>query len=66
MSRKQALDQFYASLCHTKFGEYAYKEPQELKCSICLIDLVDSDDITVLSCGNKHYFHSDCAKKWLE
>lgn len=35
-------------------------EPDE--CPICIEQLVDSDPITILTCGHK--FHKDCIKKW--
>ena len=35
-------------------------------CSICLGDIDLGDNIIVLNCSNKHFFHTDCIKKWLD
>ena len=35
-------------------------------CSICLLDIDLGDNIIVLNCSNKHFFHTDCIKKWLD
>ncbi len=32
-------------------------------CAICQIDYVDTDQLKLLNC--RHYFHTDCIKKWL-
>ena len=35
-------------------------------CSICLTDILLGDEIITLKCSNKHFFHSECIKKWLK
>lgn len=39
---------------------------QIMDCAICLCRFSDSDEVTVLACSDKHYFHSDCAKGWVD
>ena len=34
-------------------------------CSICLMPFEEKDDIIVLPCNEKHYFHSTCITDWL-
>ena len=35
-------------------------------CPICMVDFAESDEITPLPCDEKHYFHNECIKLWLE
>jgi hypothetical protein len=35
------------------------------ECSLCMDAYGDSSKVRVLSCGAKHYFHSECIDKWL-
>lgn len=34
-------------------------------CVICSEDIKEGDDIFILKCPGKHYFHSNCIKDWL-
>lgn len=34
-------------------------------CAICTDQIREGDEILVLKCPGKHYFHSDCIKHWL-
>lgn len=34
-------------------------------CVICTDDIKEGDEIMILKCPAKHYFHGDCIKKWL-
>ena len=34
-------------------------------CPICLVDVVLDDEIIILRCSDKHFFHSFCIIKWL-
>ena len=34
-------------------------------CVVCTDDIKEGDEIMVLKCPAKHYFHGDCIKKWL-
>ena len=34
-------------------------------CIICLKDINEGDQIMILNCSDKHYFHGDCIKSWL-
>ena len=35
-------------------------------CSICLLDINVGQEIIILKCSNKHFFHSGCIIKWLQ
>lgn len=35
-------------------------------CSICLEDIQLGDEIVILKCSNKHYFHTNCIKIWFK
>lgn len=34
-------------------------------CVICLKDISEGDEILIVNCPGKHYFHGDCIKSWL-
>ena len=34
-------------------------------CVICVKDIVEGDEILILNCSGKHFFHGECIKKWL-
>lgn len=34
------------------------------ECSICLTNFEEGDEIRILSCNMKHFFHKDCADSW--
>ena len=33
---------------------------------ICRLEYEEDDDIVILKCSEKHYFHEECIKKWLK
>jgi len=35
------------------------------ECVICLVDLVDGDDVLQLKCSKHHIFHYECLSKWI-
>ena len=47
-----------------KFDTEKYKYLSN--CQICLIDYVHTDDVTVLKCNDKHYFHTKCIEEWIQ
>lgn len=34
-------------------------------CAICRSQFAKEDNVTILPCSGKHYFHDDCIKQWL-
>ena len=36
------------------------------ECTICLRDIIDSEESVVLTCNTNHKFHKDCLEKWQE
>lgn len=38
---------------------------EEPQCCICCADYMPADDVTLLPCPSRHYFHSQCAEAWL-
>ena len=44
------------------------KGDQTAECAICLDEFAKNEDreIAELNCNNKHIFHLDCIKKWVE
>eukprot|EP00828_Plagiopyla_frontata_P049216 TRINITY_DN9711_c0_g1_i3.p2 TRINITY_DN9711_c0_g1~~TRINITY_DN9711_c0_g1_i3.p2 ORF type:complete len:104 (+),score=15.73 TRINITY_DN9711_c0_g1_i3:41-313(+) len=36
------------------------------KCMICLQEYEEDNPIIILKCSNKHYFHEECIKNWLQ
>ncbi len=34
-------------------------------CAICTEDIIEGNEILVLRCAGKHYFHGNCIKSWL-
>jgi len=55
-------DNDYNNLIKIKYSDL--KENKEKKCSICIDEYKDDDDIIVLPC--KHYFHKNCVQEWLK
>ena len=42
-------------------------DPEQLnECAICLTKYVDEDDLMVLQCDKRHFFHWDCARQWIK
>ena len=50
-------------LRHIPFAEDIFSYSDE--CAICLTKYQENDDVTVLPCNEKHYFHTVCIKDWL-
>lgn len=59
-----AAPQFIQQLYNTKFNPAA-NQAQET-CPICMVDFTETDDIIPLPCDEKHYFHPECIKQWLQ
>lgn len=59
-----AAPQFIKNLAKTRFANLTHKA-QDM-CPICMVDFKETDEITPLPCDEKHYFHRDCIKSWLE
>lgn len=57
--KKKAIEML--PVCSYQFVE---KNNQLTSCSVCLCDFEYFDTISMLPC--KHYFHTECANKWLE
>ena len=36
-----------------------------INCAICTEDIKIGDDLFMLKCPGKHFFHADCIKTWL-
>ena len=53
-----AAPRFIQALYKTKFNKEINQAQTE--CPICMVDYVESDEITPLPCDDKHYFHSKC------
>ncbi|SCN58665.1 RING zinc finger protein, putative [Plasmodium chabaudi chabaudi] len=34
-------------------------------CSICMMDYMGNDNIMIMPCDKRHFFHSNCLSKWL-
>ncbi|CDU15902.1 RING zinc finger protein, putative [Plasmodium yoelii] len=34
-------------------------------CSICMVDYMENDNIMIMPCDKRHFFHSNCLSKWL-
>ena len=49
----------------TTYGEYKDKDSEMTDCPICLMPLMPDDEILILSCEVKHYFHKQCGTEWL-
>jgi hypothetical protein len=47
-----------------KFDPEIFKH--ENLCSICLLEYNQENEITVLPCDARHYFHSECITQWLD
>ena len=39
-------------------------QKEQANCSICLGEISEGDKITALPCDKRHYFHSNCIKRW--
>lgn len=51
------------------FGSLAssmVKIDDEFTCAICITAFGSDDDVTELTCSDKHIFHTECLKPWLE
>eukprot|EP00922_Rhytidocystis_sp_ex-Travisia-forbesii_P071264 GHVS01106368.1.p1 GENE.GHVS01106368.1~~GHVS01106368.1.p1 ORF type:complete len:459 (-),score=93.93 GHVS01106368.1:297-1673(-) len=35
-------------------------------CPICMVDMDDSDEVMVMPCDGRHFFHKPCVEQWLE
>lgn len=35
-------------------------------CSICLSSYVEGEELVVLPCDDRHYFHSTCLRDWMK
>eukprot|EP00922_Rhytidocystis_sp_ex-Travisia-forbesii_P056347 GHVS01083436.1.p1 GENE.GHVS01083436.1~~GHVS01083436.1.p1 ORF type:complete len:428 (+),score=63.85 GHVS01083436.1:377-1660(+) len=35
-------------------------------CPICMVDMDDGDEVMVMPCDARHFFHKTCVEKWLE
>ena len=55
---------FIKQLYKTRFNPEANKA-QDM-CPICMADFQPSEPIVALPCDEKHYFHANCIKAWLE
>ncbi|KMZ85769.1 hypothetical protein PVBG_01279 [Plasmodium vivax Brazil I] len=49
---------------HVKGGEERHEDDEEI-CSICMMNYVQSDDVMVMPCDRRHFFHVACLTKWL-
>ena len=54
----------------SKLGFILQKEAQaefeQQECTICLTDFEAGVKVTALPCDERHFFHTDCIKKWAE
>ena len=48
-----------------KFGNIEDKNKSMTECIICMENYKDTDEIAVLDCDQKHYFHAKCLEDWL-
>ena len=45
-------------LCKVSFD--SKKHIEHVECQICLMEYKEGDEITILNCSTKHYFHREC------
>lgn len=55
-----------AVLAEIKSQEYDSKVHRGDCCSICTVDYAAKEAVVVLKCDERHLFHEDCVKKWLQ
>lgn len=48
------------------YDKYEKKDKEMPDCTICLIQFVPDDDITVFDCDERHHFHKKCGQDWLQ
>ena len=65
-SKELALKKFVQQLKCENYDLYKNKDSEMTDCTICLVEFMPSDDIIVLPCDEKHYFHKKCAIDWLQ
>ncbi|CXH81214.1 RING zinc finger protein, putative [Plasmodium berghei] len=41
------------------------KNENEDMCSICMMDYMGNDNVMIMPCDKRHFFHSNCLSKWL-
>ena len=41
-------------------------EGEVMPCSICLADIAQEEEIIKLKCSEKHVFHENCIKSWMD
>lgn len=41
------------------------KAENEEVCSICMMNYINSDDVMIMPCDKRHFFHVSCVTKWL-
>mmetsp|Transcript_26001 Transcript_26001/g.46014 ORF Transcript_26001/g.46014 Transcript_26001/m.46014 type:complete len:260 (-) Transcript_26001:4253-5032(-) len=55
-----------AVIAEIKPQEYDPKKHKGDCCSICTAEYVEKDPVVALKCDERHLFHEDCVKKWLQ
>lgn len=50
---------------YQKMSEFQNSNYQSNTCNICLDEYEPKDQLMVLTCDDKHYYHQDCIRKWL-
>lgn len=54
------------ALNQKQFGALSSKAKESDKCIICFTEFVESDEVSELKCDERHIFHTDCIKQWMQ
>jgi hypothetical protein len=55
-----------ATISEIKVQAYDPKEHRGDSCSICTAEYVAKEAVIALKCDERHLFHEECVKKWLQ
>jgi hypothetical protein len=51
------------SICSESYN--SCKHTGDLSCTICTVEYAEGDQIIVMQCDSRHFFHTECIKQWL-
>ena len=67
--RRERADRAMNNLSMGNFTTVAssyVKEDEDASCVICCANFGEDDEVTELECDNRHIFHTECLRPWLE